>query len=62
MSLTKWIKPNGTTLDLNDEEATVEYAESMKWQRFDESEIGLAKAKATIAKAEAKTKNKGKAA
>jgi len=56
MSLTKWIKPNGTELYLNEEEATVEKATAMKWERFDESKAGLEQAKATIAKAEAKVK------
>lgn len=61
MPLTRWIKPNGTELDLNDEKATVEMAESMNWKRLDESEAGLAQAEATIAKAEAKVKAKAKA-
>ncbi len=62
MSLTKWIKPNGTTLHLNDEKATVKHAYLMNWKPFDESEAGLKEAKETIAKAEAKLKSAGKAA
>lgn len=42
--LTEWVKPNGSRIMLNDAEATVEHAESLKWKRFDETEEGLAEA------------------
>lgn len=29
----KWIKPNGNTIEANDNKATIEYAESLGWKR-----------------------------
>ena len=30
--MTKWIKPCGKEIDINDKEATVEYAKSLGWK------------------------------
>jgi hypothetical protein len=29
----KWIKPNGNEIDVNDDDATTEYAESLGWKK-----------------------------
>ena len=34
--MAKWIKPNGKEIEINDNKATVEYAESLGWKRADE--------------------------
>ena len=31
--MTAWVKENGTEIELNDEEATVKFAESKGWKR-----------------------------
>lgn len=36
--MTKWVKPSGAEIELNDEPATIEQAESLKWKRADASE------------------------
>lgn len=45
---TEWVKPSGLTMLLNNEEATIEYAESQGWLRYSETEEGLAEAKAIL--------------
>jgi len=32
-----WIKPNGTKIDINDNQATVEYATSLNWKPYQEA-------------------------
>lgn len=43
----KWIKPNGNEIETNDEKATIEYCESLGWERADKKEAPKKKAKKT---------------
>lgn len=38
--MTEWLKPqHGTVIEINDEPATIEYAESLGWIRCEEEEV-----------------------
>ena len=56
-----WVKPNKTKVYLNDKESTVNEAIRLGWEPYDDTEEGIAKAKAVVEKAEAKAKAKEKA-
>lgn len=36
--MTKWIKPNGKEIDINDNKATTTYVESLGWKRAEANE------------------------
>lgn len=44
--MTKWIKPCGKEIEINDKEATVEYAKSLGWELKSEKDKKPAKKKA----------------
>lgn len=50
--LTEWVKPSGTRIELNDEEATVDQARKLGWIPFAETPEGLAEAEAILAERE----------
>lgn len=50
--LTEWVKPSGTRIELNDEEANVEMARSLKWVLFSETPEGIAEAEEILAEKE----------
>ena len=47
--LTEWVKPSGVKLELNDDKGNVEYARSLGWELYSETEEGLAEAKEFLA-------------
>ena len=59
-NLSRWVKPNGVEVSINDENATIEYAIEMGWEPYNETEAGIAEAEKTVAKAKAKAKEKMK--
>ncbi len=60
--LTEWVKPSGTRIELNDEDATVEAARKMKWVPFSETPDGIAEAEAILAEKERRAEATVKAA
>jgi hypothetical protein len=50
--LDKWVKPNGVTIELNQEEATIEFAIESGWVPWNETPEGIAEAEAILAERE----------
>ncbi len=47
--LTEWIKPSGVKVELNDSEASVEFAKKNGWKQYSETKEGLAEAQEILA-------------
>lgn len=48
--MSKWIKPSGVEIELNDEDATIAEATRLGWQEYDLTEEGIAVLEAKLAK------------